>query len=376
MLGYLNNPTATAEAIAPGGWTRSGDVGYVKDSKWYVPDRKKDVIKVKGWQVSPTELEGVLLLHDDIIDAGVIGIQAANTYDGVPRGFVVRRPGSIITEDDIKVWMKERLVRYKQMDRVIFVTDIPRNPTGKILRRLLQEGIYTEEVTTVSEQIAASEAAIEKVLVTENGISNSAAIDEHVAAPEAIAVEVLVTENGNSSPAAIYEYVAVPDPVYRKVLVTENRNSGSSPAAAYEYVALPETVYQKVLVTDNGNPGPAAVYEYIAVLETVYQKVLITENGLSSSAATGEQIAALEAIVHKAPVTGNWLSNSMTDCGHIAASEAIAQKVISVENGPPSPAASCEHTDLPEAAVEEVLVFENGVSNSVSLGEDRSAVPS
>ena len=137
MLGYLNNPIATAEAFAPGGWIRSGDVGYVKDFKWYVPDRKKDVIKVKGWQVSPTELEGVLLLHEDIIDAGVIGTQTANTFDGIPRGFVVRRPGSTVTENDVKIWMRERLVRYKQVDRVIFVTEIPRNPTGKILRRLL-----------------------------------------------------------------------------------------------------------------------------------------------------------------------------------------------------------------------------------------------
>ncbi|OBT80823.1 hypothetical protein VF21_00226 [Pseudogymnoascus sp. 05NY08] len=385
MLGYLNNPTATTEAFAPGGWTRSGDVGYVKDSKWYVPDRKKDVIKVKGWQVSPTELESVLLLHEDIIDAGVIGIQAANTYDGVPRGFVVRRPGSIVTEDDVKIWMKERLVRYKQLDRVIFVTDIPRNPTGKILRRLLQAGKYTEEVETACEQIDVPEAVVEKALITENGISNSAAVDEHVTAPEAIAEEVLVTENGNpkvfvtengisnstandvhvaaprpiaeevhiiengnSCSAAIYEYVALLEPVYRKVLVTENRNPGPSPASVYEYVALPETVYRKVLVTENGNPGALAVYEYIAVQETVYQKVLVTKNENTDPAVTG----------------------------HIAASEATAQKVLSIENGPPSPAASCRHIDLPEAVVEGGLVIENGISNSVSPGEDRSAVPS
>ncbi|ELR05709.1 hypothetical protein GMDG_07552 [Pseudogymnoascus destructans 20631-21] len=434
MLGYLNNPTATAEAFAPGGWTRSGDVGYVKDSKWYVPDRKKDVIKVKGWQVSPTELEGVLLLHEDIIDAGVIGIQAANTYDGAPRGFVVRRPGSTITEDDAKVWMKERLVRYKQVDRVIFVTDIPRNPTGKILRRLLQEGKYTEEVPAVGEHTAVSEAAVEKVLVTENGTSNSAAIDEHVAAPKAIAQEILVTENGTSNSAAIDEHVAAPKAIAQEVLVAENgtsnsapiegqiavpeaiveeafitengvsssadasehiaapnaivvtwngnpkvlvtENGNSSPAAVYEYIALPKTVYQKVLVTENGNPGAAPVYEYIAVPETVYQKVLVTRNGNTGFAVTGEQIAAPETVDHKAPGTKNGLSGSTTGCSHIALSEAVAQKLLSTENGNASPAAACEHIVLPDVVVEEVPIVENRISSSVLPSEDRVAVPS
>lgn len=155
MLGYLNDPMATGEAFATEGWIRSGDVGYTKNAKWYISDRRKDIIKVRGWQVSPIELEEVLLQHDDIVDAGVVGIQTANTPDEVPRGFAVRRTESTITEYDARVWMSGRLARYKQVDRIIFVAEIPRNPTGKILRNLLRDGNYTEDTTidrAVSEQ--------------------------------------------------------------------------------------------------------------------------------------------------------------------------------------------------------------------------------
>jgi acyl-CoA synthetase (AMP-forming)/AMP-acid ligase II len=181
MLGYLNDPAATSEAFASGGWIRSGDIGYVKDAKWYVPDRKKDIVKVRGWQVSPTELECVLLLHEDIVDAGVVGIQAANTSDEVPRGFAVRRPGSTITEYDARVWMSERLARYKQVDRVIFITEIPRNPTGKILRRALREGKYNEDtaasgVATI--QVSPPEVVTEEVVVTDDGCSSRGSTGE------------------------------------------------------------------------------------------------------------------------------------------------------------------------------------------------------
>ncbi|OBT57294.1 hypothetical protein VE04_03449 [Pseudogymnoascus sp. 24MN13] len=414
MLGYLNNPTATAEAFAPGGWTRSGDVGYVKDSKWYVPDRKKDVIKVKGWQVSPTELESVLLLHEDIIDAGVIGIQSANTYDGIPRGFVVRRPGSTITEDDVKVWMKERLVRYKQVDRAIFVTDIPRNPTGKILRRLLQEGKYTEEVAPVGEQIAASEAIVEKdfitengtsgsedadehvttpeaiaeealvtengnskVLVTENGHSNSVANGEHVTAPEAIAGEVLVTENGNpkslvtenghSNSAANSEQIASPEVIAEEVLITENGNS--SPAAIYKYVALSEPVYQRVLVTENGNTGPAALYEYIALPKTVYQRVLVTENGNSGPAPVYKYIAVTETVYQKVLITRNGNTGSEVTSEQIAAREIVNHKGPVTENGFSSSTTDCNHIVSSEAVAQKVLSTANGNASPAAACE-------
>lgn len=286
MLGYLNNPIATAEAFAPGGWIRSGDVGYVKDFKWYVPDRKKDVIKVKGWQVSPTELEGVLLLHEDIIDAGVIGTQTANTFDGIPRGFVVRRPGSTVTENDVKIWMRERLVRYKQVDRVIFVTEIPRNPTGKILRRLLKEGQYTEEVAAAGEQVASPEVVVQKALVTGDGNSSPAAGYEHIAIPEAVVEEVIVAENGNPTPQATYKHITIPEAIFEEVIVTENGNA--SPAAAYEHIAVLEAVAQDVVVTENGNSSPPAC-EHIALPEAVSEKVVVAENGISMSVLPSEK---------------------------------------------------------------------------------------
>ncbi|OBT69247.1 hypothetical protein VE03_01891 [Pseudogymnoascus sp. 23342-1-I1] len=228
MLGYLNNATATAEAFATDGWTRSGDVGYVKDTKWYVPDRKKDVIKVKGWQVSPTELESVLLLHEDIIDAGVIGIQAANTFDGVPRAFVVLRPGSTLAESDVKMWMRERLAGYKQVDRVIFVTELPRNPTGKILRRLLLEGKYTEKVAAADDQAVIPEGVAREVLVTENGTSGSVATCEQITPQQDFVQKDLITESGDSTPAATWEHTDLPGEIAEKVPVVGNGISSSA----------------------------------------------------------------------------------------------------------------------------------------------------
>lgn len=139
MRGYLNNPTATAEAFSADGWVCTGDVGYVRDGKWYVIDRTKDLIKVRGWQVSPAEIEASLLEHNDVIDAAVIGVPAHDGSGEVPLAFVVRELGSELSEKIIKSFLAERLARYKGVDEVKFVEKIPRNPTGKILRRVLRD---------------------------------------------------------------------------------------------------------------------------------------------------------------------------------------------------------------------------------------------
>lgn len=143
MLGYLNNPTATAAALAPDGWVRSGDIGRrTVSGKCYVSDRKKDIIKVRGWQVCPAELEAVLLLHHDVVDAAVVRA----TYGGVeaPRAYVVRREGARCTAQEVRQFVAARLARFKVPEEVVFVAAIPRNPTGKILRRVLEEGIPVE----------------------------------------------------------------------------------------------------------------------------------------------------------------------------------------------------------------------------------------
>ena len=140
MKGYLNNALATAEAFTTDGWLRSGDIGYFKDGNWYVVDRTKDLIKVRGWQVSPAEIEAALLVHEDVVDAAVIGIPAFDGTGEVPMAFIVRKGDSSLDDSDIKDFLGSRLARYKRVEEVKFVDHIPRNPTGKILRRVLRDG--------------------------------------------------------------------------------------------------------------------------------------------------------------------------------------------------------------------------------------------
>ncbi|KAE9379826.1 acetyl-CoA synthetase-like protein [Stipitochalara longipes BDJ] len=135
MRGYLNNPAATAEAFTHDNWIRTGDIGYTKDKNWYVVDRAKDLIKVRGWQVSPAEIEAALMEHPDILDVGVIGIPAPDGCGESPMAFIVAEKGSSLDEAHIKLFLATRLARYKNVEEVYFVDKIPRNPIGKILRR-------------------------------------------------------------------------------------------------------------------------------------------------------------------------------------------------------------------------------------------------
>lgn len=106
-------------------------------------DRKKDLIKVRAWQVAPPELEAVLLSHPQIVDAAVIGIQYSKAEGQLPRAYIVRRPGSdgdALNEEKVKRFMDERLAKYKRLDGgVIFMNAIPKNASGKILKRLLRD---------------------------------------------------------------------------------------------------------------------------------------------------------------------------------------------------------------------------------------------
>lgn len=160
MKGYLNNPTATAEAFASDGWVCTGDIGYVRKGRWYIIDRTKDLIKVRGWQVSPAEIENSLLEHDEIIDAAVIGIPAPDAAGEVPLAFIVRVPTSTLTEATIKAFLAPRLARYKAVHEVRFVDVIPRNPTGKILRRVLRDARSTNAQVTTGEAATAYSNAI------------------------------------------------------------------------------------------------------------------------------------------------------------------------------------------------------------------------
>ena len=140
--GYFDNPKANAEAFDADGWYKTGDIGYCdeKTRKWYIVDRKKELIKVRGFQVAPPELEGVLLTHPGIMDAAVIGVPVGGGSGESPRAYVVRKPGEKLNEEEVKTYMGSRLARYKALTGgVKFVDAIPKNASGKILKRVLRE---------------------------------------------------------------------------------------------------------------------------------------------------------------------------------------------------------------------------------------------
>lgn len=98
------------------------------------------MIKVRGWQVSPAELESVLMLHSDVLDCAVIGITAVNSTDEAPRAYIVKRPGSQLNATVVKAFMSTYLAKYKSLEGgIVFIDSIPKNSTGKVVRRVLKE---------------------------------------------------------------------------------------------------------------------------------------------------------------------------------------------------------------------------------------------
>ena len=149
IQGYFENEQANAASFTPDGWFRTGDVAYcdARTKKWYIVDRKKELIKVRGFQVGPLEIEAVLLNHPGIIDAAVIGVRPWRDETELPRAYVVRRPGpgDALTEDEVKRYASQKLAKYKNLDGgVRFVDAIPRNSTGKMLKRVLKEEAEAE----------------------------------------------------------------------------------------------------------------------------------------------------------------------------------------------------------------------------------------
>ncbi|MFP1626384.1 4-coumarate--CoA ligase family protein [Streptomyces sp. 5K101] len=140
MKGYLGRPEATAAMIDADGWVHTGDVGRVDEDGWlFVVDRVKELIKYKGFQVAPAELEALLLTHEAVADAAVIGVLDEDGNE-VPKAYVVRQPDAErLTEDEVVAFVAERVAPYKKVRRVEFVTGIPRAASGKILRRELRD---------------------------------------------------------------------------------------------------------------------------------------------------------------------------------------------------------------------------------------------
>lgn len=142
MLGYYGNRKATDETIDNEGWLHTGDVCYYDESsKLFIVDRLKELIKYKGYQVSPVELEILLISHPGIKDVAVVGKPDENCGE-VPMAFVVKQPGSKVTAQEIVNFIKEKMSPQKWLrGGVQFIEAVPKNPTGKILRRELRKMI-------------------------------------------------------------------------------------------------------------------------------------------------------------------------------------------------------------------------------------------
>ncbi len=135
MKGYLNQPEATAHTIDREGWLHTGDIGYVdQDGYLYVVDRLKELIKYKGMQVAPAELEGILLSHPAIADAAVIGSPDEEAGE-IPKAFVVLK--GAVDPDEIMAFVAQRVAPHKRIRRLEVVSEIPKALSGKILRRVL-----------------------------------------------------------------------------------------------------------------------------------------------------------------------------------------------------------------------------------------------
>ncbi|KAJ4958114.1 hypothetical protein NE237_025225 [Protea cynaroides] len=138
MKGYLNDPEATEITIDKEGWLHTGDVGYIDDDdEMFIVDRLKEIIKYKGFQVAPAELEAMLTGHPQISDAAVVPMKD-DLAGEVPVAFVVKSNGYEITEDEIKKYISKQVVFYKRISRVFFVEAVPKAPSGKILRKDLR----------------------------------------------------------------------------------------------------------------------------------------------------------------------------------------------------------------------------------------------
>ena len=139
MIGYLNNEQATKDTLTADGWLKTGDMAIIDaDGYMFVVDRLKELIKYKGFQVAPAELEATLVAHPQIQDAAVIG-QHDEEAGEIPVAFVVCQDPAP-SQEDIQAYVGLQLSHYKQLHRVTFVETIPKSPSGKILRRLLRDG--------------------------------------------------------------------------------------------------------------------------------------------------------------------------------------------------------------------------------------------
>lgn len=136
---YWKDPEATAAAFTADGWFHTGDVGHLDDDGYlFIDDRKKDMIVSGGENVSASEVERVLYEHNGVFEAAVVALPDER-WGEVPQAFVVRKPDSTVTGDEIIVFCRQHLAAFKSPKRVTFLEALPRNPSGKVLKRVLRE---------------------------------------------------------------------------------------------------------------------------------------------------------------------------------------------------------------------------------------------
>ncbi|CCU98441.1 unnamed protein product [Malassezia sympodialis ATCC 42132] len=151
MKGYLNNELATKECITEDGWFKSGDIAIIKNGLFFIVDRMKELIKYKGFQVSPAELEDLLLSHPKIQDCAVVGVYVKEEATELPRAYVTPKPSALDlksssqTDQDrlcqeILDWFNPKVANHKKLrGGVVFVAEVPKSASGKILRRVLRD---------------------------------------------------------------------------------------------------------------------------------------------------------------------------------------------------------------------------------------------
>lgn len=140
MKGYLDNEEATKNTIKDGGWLHSGDIGYYDEhGRFFIVDRLKELIKVKGYQVAPAELEDLLRNHPKVEDVAVIGIPH-DRLGQVPRAYIVQKASANCSVEEILAFVALEAAEYKQLvGGVEFIGKIPKSAAGKILRRELRD---------------------------------------------------------------------------------------------------------------------------------------------------------------------------------------------------------------------------------------------
>jgi acyl-CoA synthetase (AMP-forming)/AMP-acid ligase II len=151
FLGYHNNSAASEGVLTKDGWFRTGDVGFVDaGGNLTITDRAKELIKFKGFQVAPAELEGYLIEHEKVEDVAVVGVHVPESGTEIPRAYIVPKGGLSAVEkgdgDKIVQWMDSRVSSHKRLrGGVKFVDSIPKSPSGKILRRVIREQFQGEK---------------------------------------------------------------------------------------------------------------------------------------------------------------------------------------------------------------------------------------